>query len=293
MKRTFFILIYTMFLLFPIFSFGNSEGKNSTDLMNSTNQRIVSLSPAVTEILFAIDAEASLVARTDFCTWPPEAESLPSVGGFDGKSISLETLLAFEPDLVCIASGMHDYLIQPLEQFGIDVFVSSADSISEIFSEIQELSLLVGCDEEGKNLIQKIQEQLEQAEKIAINKPMQKVYWEVSSSPYFSCGKFSFITEAIELAGAKNIFGYVPQSYPQVSEESIIASEADVIIFPDYTESGDISFILQRPNWQQIPAVAKGRVYAVNSDLFSRPGPRIGEMVLTLVQILYEYDVIE
>lgn len=293
MKRTFLVLFCTIILLFPVFSFGNLEEKNSTGLMSSTKKRIVSLSPAVTEILFSIGAEDCLVARTDFCTWPPEAGNLPSVGGFDGKSISLETLLAFEPDLVCIASGMHDYLIQPLKQFGIEVFVSSAESISGIYAEIEELSLLIDCSTEGKSCVKKIQTQLEQVAENVANKPIQKVYWEISSAPFFSCGKFSFITEAIEIAGGKNIFDYVDQSYPQVSEESIIASEADVIIFPDYTGTGDVSFILQRPNWQQIPAVANGRVYAVDSDLFSRPGPRIGEMVLVLAQILHGYTPIE
>lgn len=283
MKRSVFIIIFEVFLLCSAIAIGTHEALPQTQEIN----KIVSLVPSVTETIFALGAENKLVARTDYCTWPKEAVAIPSVAGFDGKSISLEKIISFQPDLVCVASVMHDHLVEPLKQYGIKVFVSNANSISSVKEEILQLAKYTDCEQKGKELIEKIDFQLQEAQKIAMNKNVPSVYWEVSASPYFTCGKNSFISEVIEKAGGKNIFGDIQQAYPQVSEESIIALSPEIILFPDYTKTADINFFLERKNWQEIPAIKDKKIIPVEADMFSRPGPRIGQMILELAQIMH------
>ena len=145
MKRILVLLLTILLGLDCILAFGSKEEHPSSlnpsphspqDQESLFSQRIVSLVPSVTETLFALQAQDMIVARTDFCNWPPEAQAIPSVGGFDGKTISLERIVAFQPDLVCIADVMHNHLIQPLEALGIKVFLSTAQKLDQIHEGI-------------------------------------------------------------------------------------------------------------------------------------------------------------
>ena len=293
-------------LTISIFSLGQKESPSKTgDIMEKSesnfqvNQgsvpaRILSLVPSTTEIIFALEAQDSLVARTDFCNWPPETKNTPSVGGFDGKTISLERIVAYKPDLVCLADVMHNHLIQPLENLGIQVFMSDSQTMEDIYQEIFSLGSVLGRQKEAQALCDLIQAQLEEAKNLVASKTTggqsapQKVYWEVAASPYFSPGKDSFLTDLLAVLGLQNIFYDLPQSYPQVSEEGIIARQPDLIFFPDYNSLGleAAQAIARRPGWQNLPAVRDGRIYPVDSDLFSRPGPRLGQMALDLAKLI-------
>ncbi len=303
MKRLMiFPLVVLLFLAPPLFSFGRGDslpgggfpgaGKGAARQKDLPPVRIISLVPSVTETLFALQSQDMVVARTDFCTWPPEAQAIPSVGGFDGKTISLERLLSFQPDLVCLAEVMHDHLVQPLESLGIEVFVSNAESIQDIQDEIMTLGSLTGKMDETVLLLDAISRQLEEARRLtetSVSARIPKsVYWEVAAAPYFSPGKESFITDLLAIIGMENIFHDLPQSYPQVSEESIIARQPDVIFFPDYNFQGEqgAQAIAGRAGWENLPAVNNGRIFPVDSDLFSRPGPRIGLMALELAHLI-------
>ena len=303
MKRILVLLLTILLGLDCILAFGSKEEHPSSlnpsppspkDQESLFSQRIVSLVPSTTEIIFALDAQDKLVARTDFCNWPPEAQAIPSVGGFDGKTISLERIVAFQPDLVCIADVMHNHLIQPLEALGIKVFLSTAQKLDQIYEEVVQLGELTGHQKDAQQLIAKIDSQLQEAQLlVAKAQPSQqnlgtKVYWEVAAAPYFSPGKDSFITDLLEAMGLENIFGQVAQSYPQVNEEGIIAGQPDFIFFPDYNFQGaaGAQAIASRTGWQKLPAVVHGKIYPVDSDLFSRPGPRVGEMALELARLI-------
>ncbi len=259
---------------------------------NNYVQRIVSLVPAITETIFAINAQNQLVARTDFCNFPIESKNIPSVGGFDGKSISIEKILSYKPDLVCIADGMHNHLIKSLENFGIKVFISSAQNISDIFSEIKNLAELTCHQQEAELCINKIKKQLTQAESLMKSQSTNKlrVYWEISSNPFFTCGSKSFISDILQILGVQNIFSDIDKSYIQVNEESIIKRQPDIILFPDYHANNTVTHIKNRKNWQHVPAVSNSKIYPVDSDLFSRPGPRIGDMALELAKVFIQPD---
>lgn len=287
MKKNVCVIVSVLCLFHSLFAMGAAEGVQS-----KTIERVVSLSPSVTETFFALEAEELLVARTDFCNWPPEVANIPSAGGFDGKAISMEKIVSFRPDLVCLTKGMHDHLEQPLKALGIQTFMSSAESVEGILQEIQDLALLLNRKEKAGEVVKKIREDLETAcavvEKSDSTVKGKTVYWEISQSPYFTCGKTSFISDILSFIGLKNIFSDIEQPYPQVSEESIIVRNPDFIIFPDYALQGDrgVSNIKNRTGWNGITAVEHTAIFPVDADLFSRPGPRIGDMAILLAQLV-------
>ena len=246
--------------------------------------RIVSLSPSGTEIIFALGLNDKLVARTDFCTFPEEAKSIDSVGGFDGKSFNIETILSFNPDFVYLTNGMHNHLINILEGLGIKVYLSDVNSIEDIFNEIIDVAKLFEIEKIGKQYIEKMSLELGDIKKDNIQKT---IYCEIFNSPFLTCGKNSFINDIIFYAGGKNIFGSLESSYPQVSEEVIIMMNPEIILAPDYSEF-DIEKIYARNGWQNISAIKNKKVYSVSGDIFTRPGPRVLEAIKLLKEIIDE-----
>lgn len=245
-------------------------------------ERIITLSPAATEILFAIGAEKQIAAVSDYSDYPPEAAALPKVGGFDGKTLSIEKVLSFEPDFVYLTSGMHDFLIPSLEQFKIQYYVSAASSINDVTKEIYDIGLLTGHFKEAAEIVLDIKAQLVTA-KTSGNST--KVYYEVWNSPYMAAGKKSFINDIIESTGASNCFDLIPEAYPIIAEESLIVSAPEVILIP--AENGiSVEDVKNRNGWSTIPAVVNNKIFIVDGNLFSRPGPRIGQAVKELSELV-------
>ncbi|MCI5608203.1 MAG: ABC transporter substrate-binding protein, partial [Spirochaetia bacterium] len=168
--------------------------KNYAEFNKIIPERIVSLSPAATELLAEAGAISQIAARTDFCDYPQEVLQIESVGGFDGKSISQEKLLSFSPDLVCLTSGMHDYLTEFLENQKINFYILSQNSVSMILNDILTLGEITGNSETAQKNVQKITRCLNKIKSKTEYLPKVSVYWEIWDSPLMSIGKISFIT---------------------------------------------------------------------------------------------------
>ncbi len=253
----------------------NSDGTKKSGV--NFPQRIVSLSPAATEILCTVGAFEQICARSDFSDFPPEVLQIPVVGGFDGKNLSIETILSFEPDFLYITAGMHEYLIPILKSQKIKYFMSTDSSVGGIIAEIREIGKLTGNTERADARAKEIESEIE---RIKANSPHEKksVYWEIWSPPYMSVGSKSFINELIEIAGGKNIFADAKEAYPIVSEEQIVARSPEAIIIPDNLSESPEQ-IKKRSGWKEIPAVKNGRIFPLDADLISRPSPRITEAI--------------
>ena len=262
-------------------------------------QAIISLSPTATEILFSVGAQNQIAAVSDLSDYPPEAANLPKVGGFDGQTLSLETILSFKPDFVYLTDGMHNFLIEQLEQNGIKYYISSSSSINDIFSEMIEIGKITGHQEQAENKVDSLKNQLQKitssdkksTENFATEKTsseitnQKKVYYEVWNSPYMSCGSTSFINDIIEKAGGKNIFASLQDAYPIVSEESIIAENPDIILIPQ--SSGiSVDSIKSRNGWSRLTAVQKNQIFQVDDNLLSRPSPRVIDAVENIAILL-------
>ena len=247
---------------------------------------IVALSPSAAEILFTIGAGDQVSAVSEFTDFPPEAAAKPVVGGFDGKTLSIETIMSFKPDLVYITEGMHNFLIATLESNGIAYYISKGDSIASVEKEILDVGKITGHEKEAAKVVDGMEKKLKKAAASAHKgSAAVKVYWEVWNAPYMSAGASSFINDVIRAAGGENIFSDLKDAYPMVSEESIISRKPAVILIPASTGQAASSVGL-RNGWSDIPAVKNGKVFVVDDNVYTRPGPRVADVVLELADLL-------
>ena len=260
-----------------------AAGKKSKKT-SSKDIRIVSLGPSATEVIFAIGAQDLLVARTDLCDYPPEAKNIPSVGGFAGNTLSLESIISYEPTLVYLFAEMHEGFVKPLQDLGIQVYRSNATSIEAVKNEVLDIGKLTGHEKQAQKVVKEMDEKISRTEKMykakAETGKLPTVYWEVWHSPMMSCGKNSFMGDIIAKAGGKNIFADEEQAYPMVSEEAVLLANPDFIFYSgDGMGGGKPSELLK----------AKGGIYYMgDDDSFVRSTPRCADAVEKLAAILWK-----
>lgn len=298
-------------LLLVILLSGCSK-KNTVANENTVPNSIVALSPSAAEILFAVGAGEQVAAVSDFTDYPPEAAEKPIVGGFDGKTLSMEKILSYKPDLVYMSDVMHNYMIEQLNSYGIKYYLSTANSIAGVEKEILDIGEITGHTEQAKKVVLQMEEKIQSLNYPHRNADYQngnvdyqnenlnyqtgsenypaggapKLYYEVWNVPYMSVGAQSFINDVISAAGAQNIFSDVNDAYPIVSEESIISRQPEIIIIP--ASSGvSVADIKQRAGWQTIPAVQNNKIYIIDDNIYTRPGPRIADVVQELANIVF------
>ena len=276
-------ILALIIFLFASPLFGSGAKDNNTQEF----ERIVSLSPAATEILFAVGAGDEVVARTDFCNYPQEVSNIFSVGGFDGKAFSMETIVAQDPDLVIATTGMHDHLKKPLEDLGITVFMSNTTDFETLYNEIIQIAELTGNEKTAKKIVSDMKDEIKDVNKKVKDFEPKTIYWEVWNDPYMSIGSKSYINEIISLAGGENIFASIEEGYPTVSEESIIVANPEYIGLPAGEWSTPAENFYARAGWENISAVQNKQVIYVTEDLVSRPGPRAALAVKELAGKLY------
>jgi iron complex transport system substrate-binding protein len=253
-----------------------TDSLKRTVVMRARPARIISLSPANTEILFAVGAGDRVVGVTTYCNYPPEAASREKVGGFSAETMSLEKILSLKPDLVVSDGAIHRRLVASLEALGLTVYAKEPVS----FDAADAAAVVGGM----KARLSAVQDRLASVPQSA----RPTVFWEVFDEPLMTAGKGTFVTELLTLAGGKNIFGSFPVAWPQVSEEEVIRLNPAVIMGAD--DHGDkltVEQVKKRPGWAKIDAVTSGRIYLVNADIVSRAGPRLAEGVEAIARALY------
>lgn len=261
-----------------------AAGKKTKKASPKSDIRIVSLGPSATEVIFAIGAQDLLVARTDLCDYPPEAKNIPSVGGFAGNTLSLESIISYEPTLVYLFAEMHEGFVKPLQDLGIQVYRSNATSIEAVKNEVLDIGKLTGHEKQAQKVVKEMDEKLNRTKKMYETKietdgKLPTVYWEVWHSPMMSCGKNSFMGDIIAKAGGKNIFADEEAAYPMVSEEAVLLANPDFIFYSgDGMGGGKPSELLK----------AKGGIYYMgDDDSFVRSTPRCADAVEKLAAILW------
>jgi iron complex transport system substrate-binding protein len=225
--------------------------------------RIVSLSPAMTETVFALGAGGLLVGVTTYCDYPAQALTKYKVGDFSNPS--LERIVALKPSLVIVNLPEQNRIKRALEDMGIPVFVSAPSSLDEMYREMESLGVLTDRKAQAESI---------HAAMSAVMRPksalLKKVYVELSPRPLVTVGRRSFLNEMITLAGGTNIFSDIDKDYPVVSQEEIVRRDPDIVIVL-HPEN-----IRNRLGWSNVAAVASGRIYTgLDPDILLRPGPRL------------------
>ncbi len=269
MKR--FAITISIFLIF--------SASNLPQLNSAPNLRFVSLTPATTEILFALGLNEEIVGVTAFCDYPPEAKNIEKVGSFSEPSI--EKILKLNPGYIFATGLEQEDVVHKLRQLNLKVYVSHPSCLSELFTTIEEIGSITHRKNEALFLIKKMQSKIGEVEnKVrqipAAEKP--KVFVEIWHNPLFTAGKNSFVDELISLAGGVNIAYNTPRPYSYFSPELLIKYDPDCIILGHSLGQPEINQLKNQMGWQNVKAVKNNRIYAdINPDLFLRPGPRLIE----------------
>ncbi len=275
-----------------------AEGVSVTDMLGrevalkAPASRMVVLTASDVEIIYALGAGDRVVAVGAYCDYPEEVLALPRVQS--GAETNIEEILALEPDVVVM-----DIMAQTteqtaaLEQAGVQVVLTNADSIEGTYQAIRLLGAVTGMDAQAEAMIAEMAEAFRQVAEAGIGSG-KTVYFEVSPLQWglWAAGNGSFMQELADLCGLTNIFADQP-AWAQVSEEQVIALNPDYIITTTgYWGEGPLpeEEIAARPGWEGVSAVVNGCVFAVDGNVFSRPGPRLVEAAQMLQQLLTEAE---
>jgi iron complex transport system substrate-binding protein len=244
--------------------------------------RIVSLSPATTELLFALGAGPRLVGRTHWDTQPDAARALPDLG--PGIRPNVEAVLAVHPDLVVLyASEDNRPAAEQLRAAGVPVIALKIDRIAQFQAAVRLLGLAVGEGTRAAIVVDTVMRTLARVRAATSALPHPTVFWHVWDSPIYTIGAGSYLDELLTIAGGRNIYGDIAQPSPQVSLEDIIHRD------PDYVMAGPEGAARIRASaaWRGVRAVRDGHVLVVDTMLVGRPSVRIGEAAVRLAALLH------
>jgi len=252
-------------------------GRNVTIIKEP--QRIISLAPSTTEILFALGLGDRIVGVTEECDYPSKAMEKPKVGGFH-STYNMELIINSAPDLVLASSMMRGDDIKKLEGTGITVPVMAPKNVEEILGNIKLIGDITGKEKKAENLTKNMRGRIDKVKKNAENlKEKPKVVYVIWHEPLMSAGKGTFANNLIEIAGGENIYSDTGIQYPEISLESVIDRNPDILIVPVGHGTGGnnltYEYIIGEPRLRGVNAVKNGRVYGIDTGLSNRPGPRI------------------
>lgn len=255
-------------------------------------QRIISLAPSDTEILFALDLGPKVIAVDDFSDYPADAKDLPKIGGTNA-TYNFEQIVALKPDLILATSITPPEAIKKLEELKQTVIVlgTAQTTFESISADIALIGMVTGQADKARQVTDAMQQRLDAIKaKVATVKIRPRVYWELDATdpakPY-SVGSGNFVNDLIVLAGGTNIFEQASLPFLQVSSEQVVVADPEIIILSDAAYGITVESVAQRPGWQVITAVKQQRIEPIDDNLVSRPGPRIVDGLEATAMIIH------
>lgn len=258
--------------------------------LDAVPQRIVSLAPSNTEILFALGLADRVVAVTDYCDYPPEAKEKPSIGGF--ITPNLEELIALSPDLIVAASIHEAKIIPQLEGRGLAVFVLAPKTVDDVLEAITLVGEITGNEAEATGLVAGMQGRIKAVTDKTDSLPegqRPRVFYLVWHDPLMTAGSGTFQDDLIGKAGGTNIARDLT-GWVDISLETVLAADPEVMIAGighGKVKDPIFQFLKTEPRLDDTDARRNDRVYGVDGDLVSRPGPRIVDGLEKLAQFIH------
>jgi len=258
-----------------------SKSREIESLFEKRPERIVSLSPANTEILFAVGAGDEVVAVTDYSNYPPEAVEREKVGGF--TTVNIEKIISLKPDLVVAEKANGNEVIEKIESMGIPVMVFEAKTVEDVISNIMLAGKAAGDENKTREVIKKINSSLDKVKEAKSAKPtVLVVVWH---EPIYVAGRDTFISDVIERAGGVNVASNI-EGFKAIGYEDLIAMNPNIIVVS--SGHGTYAALVNNSVLKDVKAIKNNRVYQMNPDILNRPGPRIAEAIETLYGMFYE-----
>jgi iron complex transport system substrate-binding protein len=237
-------------------------------------ERAISLAPSLTEMIFAIGAGDRLVGVTTYCNYPAETAAIQKIG--DTQTPNIEKIIALQPQVVFVSTASQlEAFTKTLEEQGIAVYVSNPKSLDEIFQALVRLGDLFGTKEKADELVSDLSRRANHLKQVnSAEDNVSRVFVQISNDPLFTIGRDSFLTEVLEYAGGSSVTKNVPTAYPKLSKETASALDPDVIILSDSEDNKEPNAVFKNS-----AAVKTRRVYRINADIISRPGPRLVDAI--------------
>jgi len=251
-------------------------------------QRIVSLAPSNTEILFALGLGDRVVGVTRYCNYPEEAKEKEEIGGF--ATADPEKIIALKPDLILAKGSLQKSLVAELEEKGQTVFWLYPQSVNDILESFETIGKLTGSSAAAQELRKAIEARIEKVEAKIKDIPEEErptVFRVMNLDPPGTIGGVSFQTDVYRLAGGRNIFADTDKDYFQLDLETLIKLDPDIIVVCGEDEEEAKKKIKDQEGWGDLTAVKKGRIAVISCDLICRPSPRIAQTIEQLAEKFY------
>lgn len=258
----------------------DSYGKDIT--FDKEPQKVISIAPNITEMIYNLDAQKKLVGRTDYCDYPSEALDIESIGTM--RTPNIEKIISLEPDVVIASTHFNEENTKKLEDNGIKVMcLYQENDFDKVYSMIEKLGKVLNKNEEAAKTVDNMKSTIDEVTNKIKGLDDPSVYYVVSygESGDYSAPQNTFIGQIIKLAGGRNI---VPESESwSYSRESLIEQNPDIIV----VRIGEKDKFMSTEGYKDLTAVKEGRVYEIDNNLIDRQGYRNAEGVLEMAKIFH------
>jgi iron complex transport system substrate-binding protein len=240
-------------------------------------QRVISLAPHATELLYAAGGGTALVGAVAYSDYPPAARALPQVG--DGVALDLERIAALHPDLIVAwDDGNNGRQLAQLDALHIPVFRSSPHHLDEVATSLLRLGALLGTNATARAAAAEYRHDISELRARYANQPTVSVFYQVWDQPLMTENGSLMFNDMLQVCGGRNVFAQLSAAVPTVSTEAVLAADPEAIVAaaPGATPPDQpLPSLAHWRHWRTMTAVARNNLFAIDGDLLSRPGPRV------------------
>lgn len=296
-------IAFLLLILSSLLSFSFTEASNypltiiddtgSAVTIPEEPQRIISIAPSNTEILFSLGLENKIAGVTNYCNYPEKANNIEKIG--EMTPLNLEKIASLKPDLI-LGYGLYQLgEIAPLKEAGYNIVIVEPWSINETLKSIRMVAAICGITEKGNSLVESLTQRINKIKTKTSNIDISqrpKIFVGGIYETIWTPGEGTLFNELITLAGGRNIAASLP-GWVKISPEFVAKEEPEIVIIPIgamglMDEANIKENISKRTGWSNIPAIKSGKIFVVNEDLFYRAGPRLMDGLEKLYEIFYE-----
>jgi len=274
----------------------SSQNQTITDALGHTHilgdapQRIISLAPNITEILFALGLDEEIAGVTRYCNYPRKARTKTRIGGLVDPD--LEKIIHLQPDLVIAFRGNPLRMVHRLKDLGLPVFVlDEGMSLESVFALIHKIGRVTGKEKAAEKLTTRLREKLQSIEdRLEKETKRPKVFIDLYGKGLWTFGEKSVLNDLVSKAKGENVAGDIPRSWFNYNREELIHQDPEFIVVISKSEQDFLdvkAWLTEKAHLESIQAVQKGNIYILEEDLIARPGPRLFQALDRLARILH------
>lgn len=261
-----------------------TDDNGDTLVLDRPADRIVSLAPGNTEIVYGVGAQDKLVGVTTYCDYPPAAKKKKKIGDF--STPNTEKIASVNPQVVLVTGGLQKGMVDSLNKLGIKTFMINPKSFEGLFKDMKAVGTIAGVKDKASKAVDAMRKKVNAIQAKARDLPKTSVFFEIYKQPLMTAGSGSLIDLMITSAGGNNIGATAGPQFPQFSEEQLLKENPDVYVAVKGS-MGDPADISKRPGYSTLKAVKDGRVFVVEDNPYTRAGPRLVQGLQQLAEILH------